>query len=80
MIRGKKNFLPPSPLEMGLAVLFRLGDDDSVLRHKNERRDFALLEELEDSSDIEIALESGKEVQEENDERARSVTVAGTNS
>jgi predicted ribosome quality control (RQC) complex YloA/Tae2 family protein len=43
MIRGKKNFLPPTPLEMGLGILFRLGDDDSVARHKNERRDFALL-------------------------------------
>jgi predicted ribosome quality control (RQC) complex YloA/Tae2 family protein len=49
MVRGKKNFLPPSPLEMGLAVLFRLGDDDSIARHKTERRDFALIE-LENSS------------------------------
>ena len=47
MIRGKKNFLPPSQLEMGLGVLFRLGDDDGIARHKNERRDFALLAELE---------------------------------
>jgi predicted ribosome quality control (RQC) complex YloA/Tae2 family protein len=49
MIRGKKNFLPPTPLEMGLGILFRLGDDDSILRHKNERRDFLLLSnELDD--------------------------------
>ncbi|KAG7336819.1 fibronectin-binding protein [Nitzschia inconspicua] len=48
MIRGKKNFLPPSQLEMGLGVLFRLGDDDSILRHKNERRDFALMQLDED--------------------------------
>jgi len=47
MIRGKKNFLPPSQLEMGLAVLFRLGDEDSILRHKDERRDFALLQQQE---------------------------------
>lgn len=52
MIRGKKNFLPPTPLEMGLAVLFRLGDDDSILRHKNERRDFALLEDQEEIDDF----------------------------
>jgi predicted ribosome quality control (RQC) complex YloA/Tae2 family protein len=44
MVRGKKNFLPPSQLEMGLGVLFRLGDDDSIVRHKNERRDFALMQ------------------------------------
>ncbi|VEU36224.1 unnamed protein product [Pseudo-nitzschia multistriata] len=47
MIRGKKNFLPPSQLEMGLAVLFKLGDDDSILRHKDERRDFALMQQDE---------------------------------
>lgn len=46
MIRGKKNFLPPvSPLEMGMAVLFRLGEDeDTLARHSKERRDFALIE------------------------------------
>jgi predicted ribosome quality control (RQC) complex YloA/Tae2 family protein len=51
MIRGKKNFLPPSQLEMGLAVLFRLGDDDSIARHKNERRDFALMDSFGDDQD-----------------------------
>jgi NFACT protein C-terminal domain len=30
-------------LPQGLAVLFRLGDDESVERHNNDRRDFALL-------------------------------------
>jgi hypothetical protein len=43
MIRGRKNFLPPTPLEMGLGVLFRLGDDVSIARHVHERRDFALM-------------------------------------
>lgn len=42
MIRGKKNFLPASQLELGLAVLFRLGDESSIARHVNERRDFSL--------------------------------------
>jgi hypothetical protein len=46
MIRGRKNFLPPCQLEMGLAVLFRLGDESSIARHANERRDFALLENV----------------------------------
>jgi hypothetical protein len=32
----------PASLEMGLGIMFRLGDEDSLLRHKNERRDFAL--------------------------------------
>jgi predicted ribosome quality control (RQC) complex YloA/Tae2 family protein len=52
MVRGKKNFLPPSQLEMGLGVLFRLGDDDSVSRHKNERRDFALMQMEDDEGDV----------------------------
>ena len=51
MVRGKKNFLPPSPLEMGIGVLFRLGDDESILRHKNERRDFALMNDCFDEND-----------------------------
>lgn len=50
MIRGKKNYLPPSQLEMGLGVLFRLGDDEGIARHKNERRDFALMQ-LEQEDD-----------------------------
>ncbi|GKY92740.1 hypothetical protein MPSEU_000244000 [Mayamaea pseudoterrestris] len=63
MIRGKKNFLPPTPLEMGLAVLFRVSDDDvdGLARHKNERRDFALMamDEDDDSKSMgEIATEA----------------------
>eukprot|EP00980_Cylindrotheca_fusiformis_P024232 scaffold11675_cov123-Cylindrotheca_fusiformis.AAC.1 len=50
MIRGKKNFLPPTQLEMGLGVLFRLGDDEAIARHKNERRDFALMQLEEEAS------------------------------
>ena len=46
MIRGRKNFLPASNLEMGLGVLFRLGDETSIARHSNERRDFALMEHV----------------------------------
>ena len=38
MIYGKKNFLPPMPLEMGFGVMFRL-DDGSVARHAGERKD-----------------------------------------
>ncbi|CEM39049.1 unnamed protein product [Vitrella brassicaformis CCMP3155] len=36
MIRGKKNYLPPMKLEMGLTVLFQLADD-SFARHVGER-------------------------------------------
>lgn len=37
MIYGKKNFLPPSTLEMGFGVLFRV-DDSCVAKHAQERR------------------------------------------
>ena len=37
MIRGKKNYLPPSHLILGFGILFKLGDE-SLESHKNERR------------------------------------------
>lgn len=37
MIRGKKNFLPPCHLILGMSFLFRL-EDGSVARHAGERR------------------------------------------
>lgn len=37
MIRGKKNFLRPPKLEMGFALLFKLGED-SLAHHIGERR------------------------------------------
>ena len=38
MIRGKKNFLPPSQLTLGFGFMFKLGDEESVARHINDRR------------------------------------------
>ena len=37
MIRGKKNFLPPNPLVMGIGLLFVL-DESSLARHLGERK------------------------------------------
>ncbi|KNC76640.1 hypothetical protein SARC_10866, partial [Sphaeroforma arctica JP610] len=37
MVRGKKNFLPPTQLVLGVGVLFRV-TDDCVAAHANERR------------------------------------------
>lgn len=37
MIRGKKNFLSPSKLEMGLVLLFKLGEE-SITAHLGERK------------------------------------------
>merc|ERR1719189_1162212 len=80
MIRGKKNFLPPSQLTMGFAFLFRL-EDDSLERHKDERKVRGLeeakqdvknlLEELADKvEDVEIDVEGGEG--DSSDEEAES--------
>ena len=37
MIRGKKNFLNPSRLEMGFGLLFK-ADESSLARHENDRK------------------------------------------
>ena len=53
MIRGKKNYLPPSHLIMGVGFLFRL-DETSVGNHKNERRikgTANMLQEAEDKGE-----------------------------
>lgn len=37
MIRGKKNYLPPSHLVMGFSVMFKL-DESSIGNHANDRK------------------------------------------
>jgi len=78
MIRGKKNFLPPSYLTMGFGFLFKL-EDDSVERHKGDRK-IRGLEELqeigkeeiesvtESLEDVEIDVEGGESSDEEKEE------------
>lgn len=44
MIRGKKNYLPPSHLILGFGILFKLGEE-CVENHKNERRVRTLMED-----------------------------------
>ncbi|XP_064262578.1 ribosome quality control complex subunit NEMF-like isoform X2 [Passer domesticus] len=46
MIRGKKNFLPPSYLMMGFSFLFKV-DESCVWRHREERRVKVQEEELD---------------------------------
>ncbi|KAG6610732.1 Nuclear export mediator factor NEMF [Phytophthora cinnamomi] len=54
MIRGKKNYIQPSRLEMGLAVLFRI-DESSISNHsrQGEGRTPRAVEELEEDEDNE---------------------------
>ncbi|KAJ6654024.1 hypothetical protein lerEdw1_007533 [Lerista edwardsae] len=58
MIRGKKNFLPPSYLMMGFSFLFKV-DESCVWRHRGERKVKAQDEDLEavTSSASELAAE-----------------------
>uniref|UniRef100_A0A7N5ZTV6 Ribosome quality control complex subunit NEMF n=1 Tax=Anabas testudineus TaxID=64144 RepID=A0A7N5ZTV6_ANATE len=64
MIRGKKNFLPPSYLIMGFGFLFKV-DDQSVFRHKGERKVKTVEEDMEEvTSRTAELLEEGEELME----------------
>ena len=57
MIYGKKNYLPPSTLEMGFGILFRL-DDGSVSRHLADRTDRVVaLKEVNDDFVVESQID-----------------------
>lgn len=68
MIRGKKNYLPPCQLVMGLGFVFRL-EESSIERHKDERKVRTLEEdgtsESATLSDHEIELDSDSNDEEE---------------
>ncbi|KAG9481151.1 hypothetical protein GDO78_010418, partial [Eleutherodactylus coqui] len=61
MIRGKKNFLPPSYLMMGFGFLFKV-DEPCVWRHKGERKVKLQDEDLESvtTSNTELAAEENE--------------------
>lgn len=59
MIRGKKNYLPPCQLIMGLSFLFRL-EDSSIERHKDERKIRVIDEETEKNESV---IEIDKEIE-----------------
>uniref|UniRef100_A0AAY4BS93 Ribosome quality control complex subunit NEMF n=1 Tax=Denticeps clupeoides TaxID=299321 RepID=A0AAY4BS93_9TELE len=62
MIRGKKNFLPPSYLIMGFSFLFKV-DEQCVWRHKGERKVKTVEEEVDDvASSTADLLEEGEEL------------------
>ncbi|XP_055625255.1 ribosome quality control complex subunit NEMF homolog [Toxorhynchites rutilus septentrionalis] len=76
MIRGKKNFLPPCHLVLGLSFMFKL-EESSVERHKGERRVRTFDEEsvsgkddrseISEMPDQEIELEDGESDHEKGD-------------
>ncbi|XP_071353890.1 ribosome quality control complex subunit NEMF [Trachinotus anak] len=62
MIRGKKNFLPPSYLIMGFGFVFKV-DEQSVFRHKGERKVKTIEEDMEEvTSKTAELLEEGEEL------------------
>ncbi|KAF3701093.1 Nuclear export mediator factor Nemf Serologically defined colon cancer antigen 1 -like protein [Channa argus] len=62
MIRGKKNFLPPSYLIMGFGFLFKV-DDQSLFRHKGERKVKTVEEDMDEvTSRTAELLEEGEEL------------------
>ncbi|KAL1397754.1 hypothetical protein pipiens_009510 [Culex pipiens pipiens] len=73
MIRGKKNFLPPCHLVLGLSFMFKL-EESSVERHKGERKvrtfdeESVVSVEEEKGQDQEIQLEEEGE-ESENEEK-----------
>lgn len=66
MIRGKKNYLPPSQLIMGLGIMFRL-EESSIERHKDERR-VKVVDEESETADLVIEDDKEIELEGESDE------------
>lgn len=69
MIRGKKNFLPPCHLILGLGFVFKL-EDSSIERHRGERKIRRLEDDLvsvvtEDDQELEIESGSGEDSESE---------------
>ncbi|XP_041132215.1 nuclear export mediator factor NEMF-like [Polyodon spathula] len=56
MIRGKKNFLPPSYLMMGFGFLFKV-DEPCVWRHRGERKVRAVEEDMETETSTDLLSE-----------------------
>jgi len=65
MIRGKKNYLPPSQLVLGFGFLFKL-DDACVARHAGERKIKGLVNEVEEKEESELS-----EIKEENETKPK---------
>ncbi|XP_065078533.1 ribosome quality control complex subunit NEMF homolog [Ochlerotatus camptorhynchus] len=70
MIRGKKNFLPPCHLILGLSFMFKL-EESSVERHKGERKvrtfDEASVISKDDRSEISEVPDQEIQLEEEED-------------
>lgn len=78
MIRGKKSFLPPHPLVMGFALLFRL-DESSLGSHLNERRvrvDEGGINDADESGPLKEESDSKSEDEEKLAEELESISTS----
>lgn len=71
MVRGKRNYLPPTQLAMGFGFMFKL-EEGSMPRHAGERRvksadedDMSIVSSVAEEQDQEIELEGPDDDQEE---------------
>lgn len=88
MIRGKKNFLPPCHLILGLSVMFKL-EESSIARHAGERcvrtfdndaqKKYELDAESVQSEATSQDVQSDEEVKKENEESDSSDSDDGPN-
>ncbi|RLN49215.1 hypothetical protein BBJ28_00006339 [Nothophytophthora sp. Chile5] len=64
MIRGKKNYIQPSRLEMGLAILFRI-DESCITNHlpQGEGGISVALDESEEEDEVEKGVSQGEDAQ-----------------
>ncbi|XP_078591678.1 ribosome quality control complex subunit NEMF-like isoform X2 [Branchiostoma floridae x Branchiostoma japonicum] len=70
MIRGKKNYLPPSHLILGFGFIFKV-DDSCIWRHKDERK-VRIAEEDEESVADSQATEGDPEIEVQDDLKSSS--------
>ncbi|XP_051159476.1 ribosome quality control complex subunit NEMF homolog [Leptopilina boulardi] len=80
MIRGKKNYLPPCQLVMGLGFMFRL-EESSIERHKDERKVKSIDDENEETfveTEKEIEIEEGDD-EEDNCEQEKLDAIQEVN-
>ncbi|KAH6927814.1 hypothetical protein HPB50_008950 [Hyalomma asiaticum] len=73
MIRGKKNYLPPSYLIMGFGFLYKL-DDESIERHRGERKVRVTEDETEASTE---PPEEGPELEMSDESDSEKGSVKG---
>ena len=53
MIRGKKNYINPQRLELGVTIMYKL-DDDSIANHLNERRNRSAIDDDQDNAVVKL--------------------------